>query len=60
MLGLFSTTYAWFQCLELDLSAYKIDIQVAPYHDRTYDCYGIYVKREKRDLTRFCEKVGFS
>lgn len=37
----------------------RLDIQVTPYHDRTYDCYGIYVKREKRNLTRFCEKVGF-
>ena len=37
----------------------KLGIQVTPYHDRTYDCYGIYVKRESRNLTRFCEKIGF-
>lgn len=37
----------------------KLEIQVTTYHDRTYDCYGIYVKRERINLTRFCEKIGF-
>lgn len=37
----------------------KLEIQVTPYHDRTYDCYGIYVKRERINLNRFCEKIGF-
>lgn len=37
----------------------KLCIQVTPYHDRTYDCYGIYVKRERINLTIFCEKIGF-
>lgn len=37
----------------------KLEIQVTPYYDRTYDCYGIYVKRERINLTRFCEKIGF-
>lgn len=37
----------------------KLGIQVTPYYDRTYDCYGIYVKRERKNLARFCEKIGF-
>ena len=37
----------------------KLGIQVTPYYDRTYDCYGIYVKRERTNLTRFCKKIGF-
>jgi hypothetical protein len=37
----------------------KLSIQVTPYTDRTYDCYGIYVKRERKNLARFCEKIGF-
>jgi hypothetical protein len=37
----------------------KLGIQVTPYHDHTYDCYGIYVKRERINLTRFCQKIGF-
>jgi hypothetical protein len=37
----------------------KLGIHVTPYHDRTYDCYGIYVKRERGNLIRFCEKIGF-
>lgn len=37
----------------------KLGIAVTPYYDRTYDCYGIYVQRERKNLTRFCEKVGF-
>lgn len=37
----------------------KLGVQVTPYYDRTYNCYGIYVKRERSNLAIFCEKVGF-
>lgn len=37
----------------------RLGVEVTPYRDRTYGCYGIYVKRERGNLKGFCEKIGF-